>query len=117
MKHPIYLGEEGTEQFTVTTTRDGKLIREQKIHDPLITSTTVIRISRWDLFKALFKRQFETRIQVHVWATEGAQRAIMTMNPLELAKETDQIYADRKASREAHSRGESNGCFVSQESA
>lgn len=94
------LGEEGTEQFMVTSRQDGRLIREQKIHDPFVTCTTVIQISRWDLFKALFKRQYETRIQVHVWASEGAQQAIMTLNPEALARDTQEILEQRRISRE-----------------
>lgn len=95
-----YLGEEGTEQFTVTTHHDGNMIAAKHIHDPFITCTTLIRISRWDLLKALFKRQYETRIQVHVSATEGAQRAIMTMNPEALEMDTKEIIEQRKISRE-----------------
>ena len=105
----MFLGEQGTEQFTVKNFHDGKLIREQKIHDPFITSTTVIQLSRWDLFKALFKRQYETRVEVHVWATEGAQRAIMTLNPKTLERDTQEILEQRRISRET---SPTIGCYV-----
>lgn len=94
------LGEQGTEQFTVTSRQDGKLIREQKIHDPFIHCTTVIQISRWDLFKAMFRRQYETRVEVSVWGSEAAQRAIMTLDPEALARETEEILEQRRISRE-----------------
>lgn len=87
-----HLGEEGTEQFTVTIHRDRELVREQKIHDPFIHSTVIIKISRWDLFKSLFKKQYETRVIVHVTGTPAAQRAIMTLDPEELARENEEIY-------------------------
>lgn len=38
----MMLGEQGTEQFVVTSRQDGKLICEQKIHDPFITCVTVV---------------------------------------------------------------------------
>ncbi len=94
------LGKEGTEQFTVTSRQDGRMIREQKIHDPFITCTTVIKISRWDLFKAMFRRQYETRIEVNVWGSQGAQRAIMTLDPEALARDTAEIFEQRRISRE-----------------
>lgn len=104
------LGELGTEQFTVETRQDGKVIRTQAIHDPFIHSTTTIGISRWDLFKALFRKQFETKIQIVVDGTPGVQRAIMMLDPEKLRVETEQIFADRARSRE-QSAG-NNHCFT-----
>ncbi len=68
------LGEAGTEQFTITTYQDGKQIRLQKIHDPFIRCTVGIAMSRWDLFKAMFRKQFETKINVCVDAMETGHR-------------------------------------------
>ena len=94
------LGENGTEQFTIETRQDGKLIRSQAIHDPFLHSTTTIAISRWDLFKALFRKQFVTKIEVSVRGSEGVQRAIMMLDPKQLQAETEQIFADRARSRQ-----------------
>lgn len=99
----MMLGEEGTEQFTVTSRQDGKLIREQRIHDPFVTCTTVVQISRWDLFKAMFKRQFETHIEVCVAGSQGAQRAIMMLDPAVLAQDSKEILEQRRISRETPS--------------
>jgi hypothetical protein len=107
------LGENGTEQFTVDTLQDGKLIRSQPIHDPFIHSTTTIGISRWDLFKALFRKQFETKIQVVVSGTPGVQRAIMMLDPEKLEAETKQMLSDRAQSRTENTAN--NHCFVAGE--
>lgn len=106
------LGENGTEQFRIETRRDGVLIRSQSIHDPFLWSKTTIAMSRWDLFKALFRRQFITTVEVSVHGTEGVIRAIMMLDPDLLAKETAEILEQRR-----RSRGESAGgdhCFTSQ---
>jgi len=96
------LGDEGTEQFSVETLVDGKTIKVQPIHDPFIHSTTIVEISRWDHFLAIFKPR-QIKVQVYVSASEGAQRAIMTMDPARLAKDTQQILHERKISRETSS--------------
>lgn len=95
----IYLGKEGTEQFSVETVVDGRTIKVQPIHDPFIHNTTVVQISRWDHFKAIFRRR-EFRIEVTVRGSEGAQRAIMTLNPERLSRDTEEILHQRKISRE-----------------
>jgi hypothetical protein len=93
------LGEEGTEQFMVETLVDGKTIKVQPIHDPFIHSTTVVGLSRLDHFLAIFKRR-TIKVQVHVQATQGAQRAIMTLDPYKLQHDTDEILEERRISRE-----------------
>jgi len=93
------LGEEGTEQFTVETQVDGRTIKVQPVHDPFIHSTTVVSIPRWDHFLAIFKRR-EIRVQVAVRASEGAQRAVMTLDPSQLAKDTEEILHERKIAHE-----------------
>ena len=93
-------GEEGTEQFSVETLVDGKTIKVQPIHDPFIHSTTVVSISRWDHFLAIFRRR-EIRVQVFVSSSEGAQRAIMTLDPEQLARDTEEILHERKIARES----------------
>lgn len=90
------IGDVGTEQWTFTTRQDGRLISEQKLHDPFLHSTTTIAISRWDLFKALFRRQFITKIEVSLRSSEGMQRRIMTMDPDEIVAESKQILEDRR---------------------
>ena len=105
------IGEEGTEQFTVTIRENGKLIRTQAIHDPFIYSTTTICISRWDLFKALFRKQFQVQIETSVHGSEGAQRAIMMLDPVALQEETREILESRKLSREASARDGNYNCF------
>lgn len=94
------LGEMGTEQFAVKTRVDGKLIKEQPIHDPFIHNTVKVCVSRWDLFKALFRKQYEVNVQVSVSGSEGVIRAIMTLDPAEIAHETAIMLEDRRLSRE-----------------
>jgi hypothetical protein len=90
------VGDPGTEQWTITVKRDGVLVGEQKLHDPFLHNTTTIAISRWDLFKALFRKQFLTKIEVSLRATEGMQRRIMMMDPHEVAAESEAILEERK---------------------
>jgi hypothetical protein len=97
------LGEEGTEQFIVEVHVDGRLIKTQPVHDPFIHNTTIVGISRWDHFLAIFKPR-AIKVQVSVQGTEGAQRAVMTMDPYALQRETSEILEERRISREAWSR-------------
>lgn len=103
------LGDTGTEQFVVTTTQDGKLVAEQRIHDPFIHSTTTIAISRWDLFKAMFRRQFKIKLCVSVSGSAGAQQAIMTLDPADLEMRTAQMLFAAQQSRASYV-GQSNCC-------
>lgn len=93
------IGEQGTEQFTVTTRVDGKLISAQPIHDPFIHCVVIHQMSRWDHFKAIFRPPL-LEVLVAVDGTEGVIRAIMTLDPVALQQETDEILAERKKSRE-----------------
>lgn len=95
-----HIGEEGTEQFSVETVVDGKTIKVQPIHDPFIRATAVTRVSRWDCFVGIFI-PLEIRTQVVVNGSEGAQRAIMTLDPKQLAEDTEDILRERKQSRES----------------
>jgi hypothetical protein len=108
------LGETGTEQFTITTRVDGKVIKEQRIHDPFLHNKTVIGISRWDLFKALFRKQFEIRVEVSVFGTEGIQRTIMMLDPAQLDAETKLMLEERRLSRESNAGN--NHCFTAERS-
>lgn len=54
---------DGKEQFTITT----------RVDDSFLHSKTVVRISRWDLFKALFRKQFTVTVEVSVRGTEDTQ--------------------------------------------
>lgn len=103
------LGETGTEQFTITTRVDGKVIREQLIHDPFLHNKTVVSISRWDLFKALFRRQFSTTVEVAVRGTEGVMRAVMCLDTVALAAETAKMLEERRKSREENAGN--NHCY------
>ena len=105
------LGENGTEQFTISTRVDGKLIKEQPIHDPFLHNKTVVGISRWDLFKALFRRQFEVKVEISVHGSEGIQRAIMMLDPAQLEAETKAILEERRLSRERSSGNDH--CYAS----
>lgn len=77
------LGEEGTEQFTVTTKLNGRVIGEQKIHDPFIHSTLVIG---WlDMVRCLLTAK--CRVEVSVRGTQSVQARIMTLDPEDLQRE------------------------------
>lgn len=89
----------GKEQFAIATRVDGELIKEQPIHDPFIYNKTIIGISRWDLFKAIFRKQFEIKVEVTVRGSEGVQRAIMMLEPEALEAETIAILEDRRSNR------------------
>lgn len=90
----MHLGETGTEQFTVTTWVAGELIGEAKVHDPFIRTTIRLRG-----LKHAWRALFGFTVQVSVDASEGAQRAIMTLDPYKLTKETEQILAERREAR------------------
>jgi hypothetical protein len=93
------LGDEGTEQFTVETILDGESIGVQKIHDPFIFNETVIMLSRWDCFLSIFRRR-RICVEVHIQGSLGAQRAIMTLDPERMARDTEEILEQRRLSRE-----------------
>jgi hypothetical protein len=103
------LGEQNTEQFEVVTWVDGQRIKSQIIHDPFIHNRTVVGISRWDLFKAMFRRQYEVKVEVNVRGTLAVQRAIMTLDPHALAKENLRILEEQNMRRETGNLGD---CFV-----
>jgi len=93
----VHLGEERTEQFSVETLVNGKTVKVQPLHDPFIHNTTTVRMSRWDCFLAIFRPR-EIRVQVRVDASAGAIRAIMTLDPEQLARDTEQILRERESS-------------------
>lgn len=93
----------GKEQFTIETRVNGELIKAQPIHDPFIFNKTVVGISRWDLFKALFCKQYEVKVEVSVHGSAGVTRAIMMLDPEALEVETQAILEDRARSRESSS--------------
>lgn len=103
------LGEEGTEQFTVVVETDGKAVATQSIHDPFIHTEVVTVLSRWACFLGLFmqrRRTTVTRVAVH--GSKGAERAIMTLDPVQLSRDTKEILEGRRISRETTS-STSNG--------
>jgi hypothetical protein len=95
-----HLGEEGTEQFSVETRVDEKTVRVQPIHDPFIRSTCIVGISRWDHFVAIFRPR-KIKIQIIVNGSEGANRAIMTLDPEQLARDTEEILEERRIAHES----------------
>ena len=100
----------GPEQFSITTRVDGKVIKEQAIHDPFLFSKTVVGVSRWDLFKAMFKRQFEVKVEISVHGTPGVQRAVMMLDPEELEATTKLILEECRQSREVNAGN--NHCYA-----
>jgi hypothetical protein len=91
----ICLGEDGTEQFTVETRVNGELIRHQEIHDPFICNTTVI----YGLRAAWVALVRGIRVEVVVRGSEGAQRAVMTLDPKKLRVDTEEILEARRLAR------------------
>jgi len=103
------LGEEGTEQFVVEVEVDDKLVKCQEIHDPFIHNTTTVWISRWDHFKAIFRKR-KICVKLSISGSPGAQRAIMTLDPLKLEADTREILEERRISRETSpTMGYTNG--------
>lgn len=96
------IGEQGTEQFTVYTAIDGEKIGEQKIHDPFIHTTIKHTPGRWEHFKQIFAPK-TIKIQVSVDGSHGAMRAIMTLDPILLQQDTEEILRERAVSRERNS--------------
>lgn len=95
------IGEAGTEQFTVTTRVDGKLISEQPIHDPFVRTVVRHQMSRWEHFKAMFHPPV-MKVLVMVDGSEGANRAIMTLDPVKLEQDTCDILEARRIIRETN---------------
>lgn len=90
------IGEEGTEQFTVTTRVNGKQVREQEIHDPFIRCSVTLK-GFGHAWRALFGG---IKVQVAVDGTHGAMRAIMTLDPNQLQADTEQYLGDMAVSRQ-----------------
>lgn len=101
------LGENGTEQFTITTKVDGQVIGTQRIHDPFLCNKTIIKMTFSEWVRLLFKR--EIKVEISVEGTQGIQRAIMMLDPVELEKETMSILEDRRKSRESQT---DNNCYL-----
>jgi len=91
------LGEPGTEQFEIRMSFNGRTFPPQKLHDPFIR--TRIGISRWDLFKGMFCRQFEVKVEVS--GTHMVQRHIMMLDPEQLALEEEHFLEQMRISRES----------------
>lgn len=80
------LGEEGTEQFSVTSCVDGKIIGEQKVHDPFVRTRVMHTLSRWDAFKLALNPK-AIKVEVTVSGSHAAQSRIMTLDPMDLIRE------------------------------
>ncbi len=90
------LGKEGTEQFEIHIDYNGRKFHAQKLHDPFIR--TRIGVSRWDLFKALFYKQFQVNIRME--GTSMVQRHIMMLDPEAMAIEEKAWLEEMRLSRE-----------------
>ena len=95
------LGEQGTEQFKIEVRVDDKVVYNKPIHDPFIRSKTVIGLSRWQLVKAMFSKQFQIKVETHIDGKEGVIRAIMMLDTEALERETTAMLQARKQSRES----------------
>lgn len=93
------IGDEGTEQFRITTSLNNEQIRTTAIHDPFATTVITTVLSRWEAFKGIFKKRV-LQYQVSLDGSEGAIRAIMMLDPVALAEETAEILEERRQSRE-----------------
>lgn len=100
----MHLGEEGTEQFSVRTHVDGKLIGDKPVHDPFATTTVKLRGLR-HAWNALTRG---ITVQVSVDASHGAISTIMMLDPQALHEQTN-IFLERQAQRRA--QNEATGTF------
>ncbi len=95
------IGEEGTEQFTVTTWVDGKKIGEQSIHDPFLHTTVKHKLSRWDHLKQVFAPK-TIKVQVGVDGTHGVMRAIMALDVDQLQQASAEWLREMACARECN---------------
>lgn len=80
------IGEEGTEQFTVTTNVNGEMIGNQLIHDPFVRTSVTLR--GWKhAWRALTSG---IKVNVCVDGTHGAVSAVMMLDPEKLQYSTDE---------------------------
>lgn len=80
------LGDEGTEQFTVTTRVNGKVIGEQEIHDPFAHTTVTLR-GIGHAWRALFRG---IKVQVDIGGTHRAISAVMQLDPNKMQAFTEE---------------------------
>ena len=57
-----------------------------------------VRFSRWRCFVGIF-RPLTANYWISMSGSEGAQRAVMTLDPHKLAEDTEQIQLEREATR------------------
>jgi hypothetical protein len=88
------LGENGTEQFTISTRVNGELIKAQPIHDPFHRTSVHLRGIK-HAWTALTKG---IRVEVAVDGSHGAVQAVMTLDPRKL-EEATQIFLEQQAQR------------------
>jgi hypothetical protein len=106
-----YLGEDHTEQFTVETVVDGATVKLQPVHDPFVTTTVSVSISRWDHFLAIFKKRWIS-VEVRVRGSEGAQQAVMMLDPEQLTRDSADILENRRMLRESASTQNFNNISI-----
>jgi hypothetical protein len=90
----MHLGEDGTEQFTIITRVNDKMIDSRPIHDPFHCTRVKLRGFR-HAWNALTRG---IDVQVSVNGSHGAQAAIMCLDPQRLREETN-IFLERQAQR------------------
>ena len=102
------LGEINTEQFELVTRVNGAEIKRQKIHDPFHRTRVVMR--GWKhAWNALTKG---IEVQVSLDGSEGAMRAIMTLDPYALDQETRNILIERSEQRKANDDAGVSGYYA-----
>jgi hypothetical protein len=106
----MHLGEEGTEQFTVTTRVNDEIIKEQPIHDPFLYTTVTLRGWKhaWNLLRG------GIRVSVSVSGSHGAMRAIMSLDPHKLNEDTQQFLEHCAQRRAENDAAGVVGCFAEQ---
>lgn len=66
--------------YWVTTKHDGRVVREQAIEDPFHTTTVIIHVSGWEWFKTMFRRRYDTSVQVSLNASPPVVKAVMNLD-------------------------------------
>lgn len=99
------LGEDGTQQFTVETHVNGIPISVTLIHDPFLTHTISTNLGWWRCLAALFAPSLRSiKTQVVIRGSGSAQRAIMTLDPEQLSRDTEEILEQRRVTYESAQR-------------
>jgi hypothetical protein len=104
------IGEEGTEQFTVTTRVNQKLIREQAIHDPFVRTTVVLKGigHAWRALRGGIK------VQMSIDGTHGAVRAVMALDPEKCDADNEAFLRQMSDRRNENAAADVRGYYASE---